>query len=752
MSLATLGAPAGAEPTSGHLPVWEEGFSWSYEVDHDVDYDLGFIRVTHIRENWTRVVDQVLDVDGERQYKVWESRRGTLRGTVTYGVTFQVTANAGGTGWTFIRASDMAVLNQTFNLIFSGSLPIGSFSGGFDNTTTYDPPMPMLRFPVPSTEWRVRSTVNTTTEFYITSPASNSTWYNTSEVWDLNVTATGPTPLTVPAGTYDAFTVHEVGTRSNATETWPVDRRWHYADEATSVVMTFEGHELVWTDAVYTPPNSPPEGPTGTVQLSTDEDVPLDIDLSGHFTDPDGDELTFDLQLMGASGANATLSGAGTEWTLTPMANWSGTLDLLASATDPFGQRATGNTVVTVAPVNDPPEVVWDPHDLATEEDTPLRSAHDLAQVFHDVDGDVLVFAVNSTQGVTAFMNGTGIDLFPDMDWTGRATIDLTATDPSGETARSSFELLVGEVNDPPFIIDSGGPARLHETEEGIFWVLAVDTDSDELEYTWTVGGLTIVGVQGPSLNYTPGDLTVSDVTVSVTVEDEWNARADLSWEVDILDSPWIVSSTPASPVEAEVGDTVTFSVDVEDADTPEPNIRWTWNGDLVGSGEDLPFMFGQRDVGEGVLVVIVDDGIGNDSTEWSVNVSVPNSPPAVQIVRIEDSGAPTVGRPYYLMADVHDDDIASLTVSWTIDGSPAGSGFDLTFTPDRAGSVVVEVTVDDGEYTDSDSLTMDVRKAGDEDPDDGSSGLGGLWIPLVLAVVIVIVMVLVFLRTRRST
>ncbi len=751
LSWMTVPAPSAADPVQGHLPAWEDGYGWSYEVDHDVDYDLGFIQVNHIQENWTRTVDQVLDIDGEKHYKMFESRRGTLRGSITYGVTFPVTATASGTGWTLVRASDMALVNQTFTLTFSGDLPLGQgkFTGGFDNFTTYDPPMPMLEFPVPTSQWNVRSTVNITTEFFILSPITNSTWYNTSEVWDLNVTATGPSPLTVPAGTYDSFSVHETGTRSNATDTWPVDRRWYYADEALNVVRTYEGHELVWTDAVYVPPNLPPVGPSGPVTMSTDEDVPLDLNLSEHFSDPDGDALTFDLQLEEGSLANATLSGSGGSWTLTPSANWSGILYLQASAADPFGQRATGVFEVMVDPVNDPPEVVWQPHNLATEEDTPLRAAHDLVDVFFDVDGDVLAFTVNSTQGVVALLNGTLVDLFPEMDWTGKATVLIEALDPSGEIARSSFELLVGEVNDPPVIISSGGPARLHETEEGTFWVLAVDTDSDDLEFTWSVGGLTVVGADGPSFTYAPGDLTVSMVTIAITVEDEWNARAELSWDVTIMDSPWIVSTTPSSPVEAEVGDTVRFSIEFEDADTPEPTVRWFWKGDLVGSGEELPLLLGQRDVGVGLLLVVVDDGIGNDTAEWEVNVTVPNEPPTVEIGRVSDSGWPTVGVKLNFFANVEDEDPGSLTILWTIDGTPVGGGFDLSWTPTEAGPATIEVAVDDGEYTASDSLEVTVREAPDDDDDGDTSGIGGLWIPLVLVLVIVVVMVLVYLRTR---
>ena len=48
-SLITLADDSRAEPTPWELPRWEEGFTWSYEVDQDVDMDLlGFVQVDHI--------------------------------------------------------------------------------------------------------------------------------------------------------------------------------------------------------------------------------------------------------------------------------------------------------------------------------------------------------------------------------------------------------------------------------------------------------------------------------------------------------------------------------------------------------------------------------------------------------------------------------------------------------------------------------------------------------------------------------
>jgi hypothetical protein len=748
----TPATPASAAGLEGHLPIWEEGFGWSYFVDHDVDYDVGdSIHINHVSENWTRTLYKILDVEGERVYKVWEQRRGTLRGTLTYGLTLPVTATAFGSGWTHIRASDMALINQTFNLTFTGDLPFplsGKFTGGFDNVTTFEPPMPMLHFPIPSTKWDVTSTINISTEFFILAPIQDKTWYNSSEVWDLDVTATGPSPMTVTAGTYDTFTVHEVGTRTNSTGNWPVDRKWYYADRAVNVLKSFEGHELVWTDAVYTPPNQPPVGPAGTVELTTEEDEALEIDLSMYFSDPDGDVLTYGLELSADSEPNASMVRANHIWTLTPNANWSGELDLIATATDTFIQSAEGSIHVTVTAVNDPPNVIWQPYDLATEEDVPLWAAHDVADAFADVDGDALTLSANTTHGVTVFMNGTTIDLLPDPDWTGKVTITLVAEDPSGDEANTSFELLVGEVNDPPVITGSGGPVRIHETEEGVFWVEASDKDSEDLEFTWSVNGLTANGIDGPSFTYAPGDLTVSSVTIGVTVEDNWKAQATLSWDVTIMDSPWIMSSGPSSPVTALVGDTVTFTIVVQDVDTPDPTIQWTWNEALVGSGEQLPMMFGTRDVGDGVLRVEVSDGIGNDSVQWAVTVAVPNQPPTVSIGHPLDGAEVVIGEDVQLEALVDDEDVDVLTVQWSVDGTLIGNESDIKYTTVTTGTQEFLVIVSDGEFTATDSITIVViPKTPTDLPEETSSF--NLWIPLVMITLIIIAMVVVYVRTR---
>lgn len=753
VSAIQLVSPAAGEPTGDAIPVWRKGDSWSYEVDQDVNINLfEGLTIDHIKENWTRHVYQVFDEGGDTIYRIWETRVGVYQGSVSIDPwNLDVSVEVDAHGWSYYRAPDMAIINTSMNLTFSGSLPlVGDMRGGIDNFTSYDPPMPMLEYPLASGSWDVTSTVNTTSELYLLSPYQWTGWDNASDLWNLTVTVSGTSSRTVPAGTYDAFTVREVGTRENATRTLDVDRTWYYATEAGAAIDTFDGYQLVFTDYEYIPPNRPPEGPSGPVELTTEEDVPLPIDLRDHFTDPEGDEMSFYLQLVGTSAVNASIEGSGAEWTVVPGANWSGHLDLLAGARDIHMSETHADLVVNVTPVNDPPHVVEPPGDLVTDEDTALRGVQDVTLVFDDVDGDELVYEVDSSPGVSASLNGTGLDLVPDPDWVGRAQVNITARDPQDAEAVASFRLMVGSVNDPPTIVASGGPARVHEAEEGTFWVEVEDLDSTELVYRWSIDGDEIVQVTGTSFLFSPGDLGGGSVVLSVTVTDEWDAMDSLVWTITVLDSPSINSTDPPSPVDAEVGDTMTFMVEVEDADTAQPFITWTWRGNVVGTGNKAVILFGAEDVGTFELTVMVSDGVGSDGHAWNVTVKVPDLPPSANIGSPGNGTNMNVGDKITFTAVVDDEDPVNLSVRWFVDGSPVGTGVQVEYTASREGTIDIQLKVSDGKSEVTDSVSVEVDGEDDAGPADGSAS--GPWPYVVPALILLgIVVVILVLRARRD-
>ena len=117
---------------------------------------------------------------------------------------------------------------------------------------------------------------------------------------------------------------------------------------------------------IVTEVNDPPVI-TGQVPLSTTEDTPLTL-VVANFTITDADNPAGPFTLSVQNGTNYTRSGN----TITPAANYSGTLTVPVTVSDPGGAvSGVFNASVTITPVNDPPSITGQVT-LSTTEDTPL--------------------------------------------------------------------------------------------------------------------------------------------------------------------------------------------------------------------------------------------------------------------------------------------------------------------------------------------------------------------------------------------
>ena len=140
-------------------------------------------------------------------------------------------------------------------------------------------------------------------------------------------------------------------------------------------------------------------------------------------------------------------------FTLEP--NQSGFSDIQITVTDQEGATASVPFRVIVNAVNDPPvEDTPLPLQVRQEDQTP-RAEISLAGVFRDDDigftGDTLTYTAEDAPGLTSFtVSGETLILNQVPDANGTATITVTATDVAGETATSSFELLIEPTNDRP--------------------------------------------------------------------------------------------------------------------------------------------------------------------------------------------------------------------------------------------------------------------------------------------------------------
>ncbi len=175
---------------------------------------------------------------------------------------------------------------------------------------------------------------------------------------------------------------------------------------------------------------------SGVPDFSVDEDAAVSMDLSGYFSDPDGDTLTFTATGLPASlslSAEGTLSGTPTnEDSLQPP------FSVTVTATDPQGASVDDTFTLTVNPVNDAPVFTGTiPDQNAT---LGMAFSLDVSGYFSDPDLDTLSYSLSGAPAVLS-INASGIiSGTPDLSSVSNSpfSITVTATDPSGLSVSSN--------------------------------------------------------------------------------------------------------------------------------------------------------------------------------------------------------------------------------------------------------------------------------------------------------------------------
>ena len=183
---------------------------------------------------------------------------------------------------------------------------------------------------------------------------------------------------------------------------------------------------------------------------------PLTLDLSRNFlADPDDDSLTYTATSSRESVARVVVSGNRLE--ITPVSD--GTTLIQVTATDPDGLSASQSFEIKVG--NAPPRAGNTSKVFSLAEGgevlVSLEGARFGDPIFHDPNGDPLVYAATSTNRNVVRVtrvdhSGADLSLALLPVGAGTTTIAVTATDPEGLSAELQVPITVG---------DGGGPATI---------------------------------------------------------------------------------------------------------------------------------------------------------------------------------------------------------------------------------------------------------------------------------------------------
>ena len=242
----------------------------------------------------------------------------------------------------------------------------------------------------------------------------------------------------------------------------------------------------------------------------------FDVTVSGKFSDPDGDNLTFSASSSNTSAATVSVSSG----TLTVTPKTGGTTTITATASD---SRLTVSLTFTVK-VNRRPTTTGS---LSNRTVNVGASAFDVTVSgnFSDPDGDNLTFSASSSDTSVATVSESDGTLTVTPETEGATTITVTATDPGGLSVSLTFTVTVAGTdteNQPPTVSWAIPDQPLERDGSSRTVILSSkfsDPDDDILSYSASSSDTTVatVSVSGSIMTITPGVNGTSTVTVIAT-------------------------------------------------------------------------------------------------------------------------------------------------------------------------------------------------------------------------------------------
>ena len=459
-----------------------------------------------------------------------------------------------------------------------------------------------------------------------------------------------------------------------------------------------------------------------TFALDEDTPNPKFINLNDYFIDDvDSGKLKFDIiyeenpKLMDA---DITADGGWMGFKL-PTKNWHGALRFQVRATDGDSlQRDSNKFVVTVLPMNDPPNISPIGRQLATEELKMFLTVR-VKDVDMDLDPDETVILSDNTTLFEIEPTTGKIEYNPTQEQVGIYNIAIIATDLAGATDQENFTLEVLDAEDSPVLDDIPDQSAMQDT---LFTTTVGATDPD-LPYGDTLtfsddSPLFAIDAASGAIGFTPSVKDIGTYKVTITVNDARGGTDSRQFTLSVLNAMGTLNRPPAiDPIPnqtAQEGTPFEYIAKGSDPDIDSgDSLSFQDNCnifDIISGTGKISFKPTAKDAGTYNVKITVKDREGlTATTEFRLTVLKLNHAPNITEVLPKDGSKVLVGRQFKLSVVASDVDGDKLNYTWKDGDVVLGYGLNITASYEEAGTYIITIIVTDGKLERVNETTIEV-------------------------------------------